>query len=213
MIHITCDAEELEELRYEHFHHPHPRVQMKMAAVHMTAVGIGRDQVAAVLGCTTETVTTYLKTYQQGGVDALRRFKVGGQRSVLDAHNDTLRAEFEQRPARSVKEAQHRIKKLTGVQRSPSQVRVYLRRLGLGYRKVAPIPAKAQPEVQETFLAEQLEPVLDEAKRNQRHVFFVDASHFVLGAFLDFLWSFKRVFVRTQSGRQRYCRTPNNSPT
>ena len=58
--------------------------------------------------------------------------------------------------------------------------------------------------MQETFLAEQLEPVLDEAKRNQRHVFFVDASHFVLGAFLDFLWSFKRVFVRTPSGRQRY---------
>jgi len=77
MIHITCDAEKLEELRYEHFHHPHPRVQMKMAAVHMTVVGIGRDQVAAVLGCTTETVTTYLKPYQQGGVDALRRLKWG----------------------------------------------------------------------------------------------------------------------------------------
>lgn len=117
MIQVTCDAKELDELRYEHFHHPHPRVQMKMAAVQMTAVGISRDQVAAVLGCTTETVTTYLKAYQQGGVDALRRFKVGGQRSVLDAYNDTLRAEFEQRPARSVKEAQHRTFPVRGSRR------------------------------------------------------------------------------------------------
>jgi transposase len=37
-----------------------------------------------------------------------------------------------------------------------------------------------------------------------RDVYFVDAAHFVLGAFLGFLWSFTRVFVRTPSGRQRF---------
>ena len=117
MIPVTCDAEALDELRYEHFHHPHPRVPMKMAAVQMTAVGMSRDQVAAVLGCTTETVTTDLKAYQQGGVDALRRFNVGRQRSVFDACHDTIRAEFEQRPAPSVKEAQHRTFPVRGSRR------------------------------------------------------------------------------------------------
>jgi hypothetical protein len=33
MIPITCRAEELWERQYECFHHPHPRIQMKMAAV------------------------------------------------------------------------------------------------------------------------------------------------------------------------------------
>lgn len=35
-------------------------------------------------------------------------------------------------------------------------------------------------------------------------VFFVDAVHFVYGAFLGFLWSFARIFVKTPSGRKRF---------
>jgi len=69
---------------------------------------------------------------------------------------------------------------------------------------VAPIPAKANPEVQEQFLAEELNPVLEEAKQGQRHVFFVDASHFVMAAFLGYLWCMTRIFIPTPSGRQRY---------
>lgn len=34
-------------------------------------------------------------------------------------------------------------------------------------------------------------------------MYFVDAAHFVLGAFLAILWSFRRIFVETSSGRQR----------
>jgi len=46
-------------------------------------------------------------------------------------------------------------------------------------------------------------PRLAEAERGKRHVFFVDASHFVYGAFLGYLWCFVRLFVPTGSGRQR----------
>jgi hypothetical protein len=35
-------------------------------------------------------------------------------------------------------------------------------------------------------------------------VFFVDAAHFVLGAYLGFLWCFERLFVKSASGRQRF---------
>ncbi len=38
----------------------------------------------------------------------------------------------------------------------------------------------------------------------QRQVFFVDAAHFVLSAFLGWLWTKTRVFVRAPSGRQRF---------
>ncbi|MCL5063792.1 MAG: IS630 family transposase [Firmicutes bacterium] len=69
---------------------------------------------------------------------------------------------------------------------------------------MAPILAKAKPEVQEQFLAEELNPVLEEAKHGKRHVFFVDASHFVFAAFLGSLWCFTRIFLPTESGRQRY---------
>ena len=76
--------------------------------------------------------------------------------------------------------------------------------MGLAYRKVAPIPAKAKPEVQEQFLAEELNPVLEKAKHGKRHGFFVDASHVVFAAFLGSLWGFTRIFLPTESRRQRY---------
>jgi transposase len=49
-----------------------------------------------------------------------------------------------------------------------------------------------------------LKPRLEEARAGQRHVFFVDAAHFVFGTFLCCLWSFVRLFVRAASGRQRF---------
>jgi transposase len=49
-----------------------------------------------------------------------------------------------------------------------------------------------------------LSPRLEEAKEGRRHVFFVDAAHFVFGTFLGCLWSFARLVVRAASGRQRF---------
>jgi len=45
---------------------------------------------------------------------------------------------------------------------------------------------------------------LSEARQGQRTVFFVDAAHFVMGAFLGWVWCATRLFVRAASGRQRY---------
>jgi transposase len=47
-------------------------------------------------------------------------------------------------------------------------------------------------------------PKLDEAKKDLRKVYFVDAAHFVWGAFLGCLWCFSRMFLPTPSGRVRY---------
>ena len=59
-------------------------------------------------------------------------------------------------------------------------------------------------ETQATFLDKELKPRLDAALAGDGHVFFVDAAHFVFGTFLCCLWSFKRIFVRAASGRQRF---------
>jgi transposase len=66
------------------------------------------------------------------------------------------------------------------------------------------IPAKADPDRQEIFLDEVMEPRLAEAKAGKRTVFFVDAAHFVLAPFLGFLWSLTRIFIPAPSGRQRF---------
>lgn len=57
---------------------------------------------------------------------------------------------------------------------------------------------------QEEFLNHTLEPLLASARRDDGHIFFVDAAHFVQGAFLCCLWCTQRLFIRGASGRQRY---------
>jgi transposase len=66
------------------------------------------------------------------------------------------------------------------------------------------IPAKADPDQQVAYLAQELEPRLAEAQAGQRAVFFMDAAHFVLAPFLGFLWSVTRLFIQAPSGRQRF---------
>lgn len=45
--------------------------------------------------------------------------------------------------------------------------------------------------------------MLNEARAGQRHVYFVDAAHFVYGPFLTMVWCFVRTFLKTPAGRQR----------
>lgn len=45
---------------------------------------------------------------------------------------------------------------------------------------------------------------MEEAKRDDAVVYFIDSAHFVMGAFLATLWSFARIFVKTSSGRKRF---------
>jgi transposase len=74
----------------------------------------------------------------------------------LEPYRGQIEAEFKQRPAASMKEAAKRIEQVTGVRRSPDQVRRYLRRLGIKRLKAGQVPAKVNPQAQEDFLKKTL---------------------------------------------------------
>ena len=107
-------------------------------------------------------------------------------------------------------EAGERIFQLTGLRRGPSQTRQVSQRPGPEVPAGPHGPGAAQKnlaehvETQAKFLETDLKPRLDAAVAGQGHVFFVDAAHFVFGTFLCCLWSFRRIFVRAASGRQRF---------
>lgn len=71
-----------------------------------------------------------------------------------------------------------------------------------------PLPPKKTIEehaaTQAEFRAAKLEPVLEDARAGKGHVFFVDAAHFVMGAFLCCVWCLVRLLIRGGSGRKRY---------
>ena len=139
----------------------------------------------------------------QGGRAALCELHYGGQQSALQPYAALIAKSFQRQPVASLKEAQQRISELSGQQRSLPQIRSFLHKLGIHRHKTGHIPAKADPERQDNYLAEVLEPALEQAHQGKAHVLFVDAAHFVLAPFLGWLWSFARVFIKAPAGRQR----------
>ena len=204
MLRIQFSTEGIEALHYERFHHPHPRVQLKMEAVYLKSKKLPHQALCELTGITGNTLRAYLRAYQAGGVEQLKQLNFYQPQSHLLAHSESLEKHFQANPPATIKQASHLIAAQTGLKRSPSQVRSFLLKLGLQCRKVGMIPAKADVEQQAEFLEQQLEPRLAEAQAGQRKVFFVDAAHFVLSPFLGFLWSLARVFIPAPSGRQRF---------
>jgi transposase len=78
--------------------------------------------------------------FREGGLDGLRRWDVNRPVSEMAAYRDLIRQSFEERPARTVAEAGERIFQLTGLRRGPSQVRKFLKDLGMKWQCVRAIP-------------------------------------------------------------------------
>lgn len=204
MIKIEFSAEAKRQLHYERRYHSHPRVRQRMEAVYLKIIGYQHQEIERIVGISQKTLRSYLRMYQAGGIEALKELNFYQPQSDLNDHCEQLKAEFEVRPAKSISEAVQRIEKLTGLRRSPTQVNKFLKELGMKRLKVGHVPAKADPEKQKAFLDEELEPRLEEARQGKRHVFFVDAAHFVMRPFLGFLWCFVRQFIQAPSGRKRF---------
>ena len=151
MLRMTFSEQEIAELRYERYHHPHPRVQMKMEALLLKAHGLPHHEIAACVGISAPTLRAYLRAYQAGGIAALREVQFYQPTSELEQHRTTLEAYFTEHPPATATQAAAVIEQLTGIKRSPTQIRIFMKKLGLKRRKTFAIPAKADQEQQESF--------------------------------------------------------------
>ncbi len=204
MIDIHFADKEIAQLKEIALHHPHHVVRRRGLVVLLKSQRLSNIDISNIAGVCENTIRNYLRTYQGGGIKKLTEVCFYQPESELKSFDDEIKAYLTQHPPASIKQACAEIAELTGIQRKETQMRHYLKSIGLDYRKVAGIPAKADIKAQQAFKEDQLEPRLEEAKAGKRDVYFVDAAHFVLAAFLGYLWSFTRVFVKTPSGRQRF---------
>lgn len=170
---IEFTITEREALHYWRFHHPHPRVQRKMEALYLTSQGLVPKDIWRLCAISPTTFYRYLHEYRAGGLEALKEVPFHRRQSQLADYRTSIEADLRQRPPASVAEAAARIAALTGLQRGPTQVRQFLKSLGMKPRKVGQIPARADVAAQEAFKTEQLEPRLEEAKSGHRVVFFL----------------------------------------
>jgi transposase len=120
--------------------HPNEHVRRKMLVLWLLHCDLTRQKAAEVAGLGRATVQRYVRAYQNGGLDGLRRWGVVGPVSDLAAYTDVIRESLTTTPVRTIAEATERIEQLTGIRRQPTQTRVFLTGLGFTYKRVRAIP-------------------------------------------------------------------------
>lgn len=178
--------------------------KVKLLVIRMHGEGAKHGFIAKVLNLHVNTITNHLREYKAGGLSSTLEDRYYRPTSSLEPFLECLKCSFRITPVTDAKQAVQRIESLTGIRLSESQSRRFMKSIGMKVRKACSIPGKVDPQLQLEFYTHELLPKLEQARKAERKVFFVDAAHFVMGAFLGMIWCFARVFVKTPPGRQRY---------
>jgi transposase len=126
--------------------HSHPSVQIRRRMLVLWALhcGLTREKAAELAGIGLATVARVVVAFRDRGLDGVRQWNVKGPTSELAAYRDLIRASFEKEPVCTVAQAADRIEKLTGLRRNLTQVRKFLKGLGMKWQCIRTIPLPPQ---------------------------------------------------------------------
>lgn len=116
------------EIHYQRYNHLAPLVQRRMEALWLKAHDLPHKQIAELVGVSKNTIREYFELYEQGGVERLKELHYYQPQSQLTEHIVSLEAHFRDNPPASIKQAQSEIETITGVKRSETQVREFLKK-------------------------------------------------------------------------------------
>ncbi len=145
-----------------------------MEALYLRSQGLSHQQIQQCRVRSRTTLANYLRQYKAGGIEALKQLHYKGQASQLNAHIPSLKAHFEAQAPRTSAEAGSEIERITGIKRSPTQIKAFFKRIGMAHRKTGYLPGKAASpekiEEQKQFRVNELEPRLEAARAGERNV-------------------------------------------
>ena len=127
-IQLEFTPEIQETLNYERYRQPVPLVQRRMEVLGLKSHGLPHEQIARLGGITENTMREYFRLYAEGGVEKLKEVNFYRPQGELMVHITSLEAYFTAHPPASIKEAQSEIETLTGIKRSETQVREFLKK-------------------------------------------------------------------------------------
>ena len=149
---LPLSKRELKELDYNRYNFPSPIVQRRISAIYIKAVtGYSDAEVSKITGLHRNSVDRFISLYKEKGLQGVLRLEYGKRISDLEGYKGDIIREFERDPPKSSNEARQRLIKLTGIKKSPTQVRKFLEKHGFKYRKMGHIPAGVSAEHQEQF--------------------------------------------------------------
>ncbi len=141
---VQLTEEEQRIVNEERIAHPNERIRERMLVLWLLHNGVTRQKAAEIVGVGRATVQRYVAAFRDGGLDGLRRWDPNRPESEMGPFRQAIRESFEKQPVRTVAEACDRIYQLTGLRRGPSQVRKFLKDMGLKFQRVrmVPVPPK-----------------------------------------------------------------------
>jgi len=128
MLRVSISAADLSTIHHERFYHPQPYIMMRMHTLALHHKGESAARIAILLDRNPKTIRACLKAYQDGGLQAVYQYEKHKHACELDAHADSIEKELDKHPPQSANEASARIEKLTGIKRSLTQIRVFLKK-------------------------------------------------------------------------------------
>jgi len=151
MIYVIIPPEDLEAIKSARFKCRDPIIARHLHALFFKSLNLPHQQICDFVDISPPTLVEVLKKYARGGLKEIMQTNWKPKRAVLDDHRETIEKHFREHPPESVKVAAIEIEKLTGIKRGKTQIRNFLHKIGMEPRKVAGIPAKADPIEQEEF--------------------------------------------------------------
>ena len=127
-IQLEFTPEIIAVLNRERYRYFVPLVQRRMEALWLKSHGLPHWQIAELVDVTENTLREYFEMYQAGGIEKLKEVTFYRPKSELETYTGTLEAYFQANPPATIKEAQSEIEALTGVRRSETQVREFLKK-------------------------------------------------------------------------------------
>lgn len=127
-IQFEFNPEILKEVNYQRYNHLAPLVQRRMDAIRLKAHGMLHKEIAEIVGITENTLRNYFELYEQGGIEKLKEIHYYQPESELKGYIISLEAYFREHPPATMKQAQHEVEVITGVKRSETQVREFLKK-------------------------------------------------------------------------------------
>ncbi len=181
------------------------RVTRRANALVLLDDGLSCQDVARVLLFDDDTIRGWYELFEQGGVEGLTSFDMGGSSSKMSAEQaESLKAWVAATLPRSTRQVGAWIAKEFGlVYESRSGLIALLHRLGLEYHKPEVISRKLDPDKQKAFIAA-YEKLLN-SMGDDEAVAFVDAVHPTHAARPVGCWAPKQqnLAIEQTSGRQR----------
>ena len=127
-IQLEFTPEQIDELRYQRYNHLAPLVQRRMETLLLKAYKLPHQQIEEIVGVSGNTIRAYFEQYQEGGIEKLKEIHYYQPESELKEHIVSLEAYFREHPPATIKQAQHEVEIITGVHRSETQIREFLKK-------------------------------------------------------------------------------------